>query len=205
MRKVILLFVFGLTVGVAQAGFAQDRDEQAKPATPAPQTLPTPTKAPTPMAVPPPAAQKDDREPIKAGPPRLLTNIQVEVTISDQIGTTAPNKKTVQLITSDNSVGRIRSRADAQSVRGGPQMVNLNIDALPRLVGDQIQLNLTIEYNPLKTSVEGSNEEKSVTPTQLNQQLSIAMTSGKWMTVSQAADPVTDRKIIVECKATILK
>jgi len=203
MRKVILLFVFGLIVGVAQSGFAQDRDEQAKPvvpqgATPTPQ--PTPAKAPTPMAVPPPAAP----EPPKSGPPKMI-NVQIEVTISDQIGSAAPNKKTVQLITSDSSVGRIRSRADAQSVRGGPQIVNLNIDAFPRVVGDQVQLNLTIEYNPLKTSVEGSNEEKAVTPTQLNQQLSIVMTSGKWMTVSQAADPVTDRKIIVECKATILK
>ena len=203
MRKVILLFVFGLIVGVAQAGFAQDRDEQAKPmaphgATPTPQ--PTPAKPPTPMAVPPPAPP----EPQKSAPAKMI-NVQVEVTISDQIGSAPPNKKTVQLITSDSSVGRIRSRADAQSPRGGPMIVNLNIDAFPRVVGDQVQLNLTIEYNPLKTSAEGSNEEKGITPTQLNQQLSIVMTSGKWMTVSQAADPVTDRKIIVECKATILK
>jgi hypothetical protein len=205
MRKMILLFVFGLIVGVAQAGFAQDLADQAPPravqAKPVAPQGSTPTPQPTPTAAP--AAPKE--EPRTLMTPAKMINVQVEVTITDQIGTGAPNKKTVQLITSDNSVGRIRSRADAVSNRGGPLMVNLNVDAFPRVVGEQIQLNLTIEYNPLKTAADGSSEEKSISPTQLNQQLSIVMNSGKWMTVSQAADPVTDRKIIVECKATILK
>ena len=206
MRNVMLLFVFGLTIGVAQTGFAQDRDEQAKPvapqgATPTPQ--PTPAKAPTPMAVPPPAAQKEEREPVKSAPPKMI-NVQVEITITDQIGTGAPTKKTVSLITSDGTIGRIRSRADTRAA-GMPVAVNLNIDAFPKVIGDQVVLSLTIEYNPLKTSEDGGPESGRVTPTQLNQQLSIVMTSGKSMVVSQAADPVTDRKIVAEAKATILK
>ena len=40
---------------------------------------------------------------------------------------------------------------------------------------------------------------------QLNERLSLVLESGKPMIVSQAADPVSDRKITVEVTATILR
>jgi hypothetical protein len=142
-------------------------------------------------------------------PPLRTVNIQVEITITDQLGTTPATKKTVSVITSDSSMGRIRTNANARpNERTGTVSVVLNVDARPRLVpnnNELIQLDLVIEYQPLKTVQEGSAETSQTSPTALNQSLTVNMTSGKPMVVSQAADPVTDRKIVVEAKATILK
>jgi hypothetical protein len=35
--------------------------------------------------------------------------------------------------------------------------------------------------------------------------MSVLLTNGKPLQISQAADPITDRKVLVEVKATILK
>lgn len=192
MRSVISsLFVLSLVAAAPFAVSAQDSNgqEPARPKAAQP-------KAPPPL--PPPA-------PI----PSRMTNIQVEITITDQLGNTPATKKTVLLIMSDNSVGRIRTNANARpSERTGVVPVVLNVDAHPVLMpgnNDQIQLDLTIEYQPLKTVQEGSAETSQTSPTALNQSLHVVMTNGKAMMVSQAADPVTDRKIVVEAKATILK
>jgi hypothetical protein len=41
--------------------------------------------------------------------------------------------------------------------------------------------------------------------TNLNEQITLILVPGKPMTISQAADPVSDRRITVELTATILK
>ncbi len=66
-----------------------------------------------------------------------------------------------------------------------------------------VQLELTIGYNPLGTQVLDS--AAGVRPTELNQSMTVVLQNGKPLVVSQAADPVSDRKIIVEVKATVLK
>lgn len=153
-----------------------------------------PAQAPTPKPAP---AEKI--EPSKA------INVQIEITLTDQLGDATPTKKIVSLITTDGTPGRIRSGADSMPEGVGRVVpVILNVDALPRLMpGDLIRLNLTIEYRPLKAEVD--RKADSTSPTALNQSLTVIMTSGKPMVVSQAADPVTDRKIVIEAKATILK
>src|SRR5829696_1826887 len=40
---------------------------------------------------------------------RTLTNVQVELTLTDQIGNNAPEKKTVSMIVASGSWGKIRS------------------------------------------------------------------------------------------------
>ena len=130
-----------------------------------------------------------------------MVNIQLEFTITDQMGTGVPDKKTVSMIAADGTWGRIRASATARP-RGIP--VSLNVDARPLLTAnDAIQMELTIEYRPLGTLTAG--EPTQVDPTNLNQSLSVILQSGKSMVLSQAADPVTDRKIVVEAKATVLK
>ncbi|MEO8682498.1 MAG: hypothetical protein ABI665_25850 [Vicinamibacterales bacterium] len=141
--------------------------------------------------------------------PAKMINLQVEITLTDQLGAAPPTKKIVSLITADGTAGRIRSGADSLPEGVGRRVdVVLNVDALPRLMaGDLIRLNLTIEYRPLKAMVDNKADSTrdSTSLTSLNQSLTVMMTSGKSMIVSQAADPVTDRKIVVEAKATILK
>jgi hypothetical protein len=128
---------------------------------------------------------------------RTLTNVQVELTLTDQIGNGAPEKKTVSMIVASGSWGKIRNTA----ARSGPVQIGLNVDARPLVSTDgPIQLELTIYYYPPQ-----GKPEAPVLPTELNQSLTVVLQSGKPMLISTAADPASDRKVTVEAKATILK
>jgi hypothetical protein len=133
---------------------------------------------------------------------RALTNVQVELTITDQAGTGTPEKKVVSMVVSSGSWGRIRS---AQMVRDGgrDQVVDLNVDARPFVsVEGPIQLELTVVFSPPGTQ---TGDVVRLRPTGVNQSLTVILQSGKPLVISQAADPIGDRKIIVEAKATVLK
>jgi hypothetical protein len=138
-------------------------------------------------------------------PSSLMTNVQVELTITDQTGTAAPDKKTVSMIVAHAAWGKIRTSAEAyqKSTQSKIVPVGLNVDARPFVQSGQIRLELTIVYSPMMLGT--SADSAQTRPTELNQSLTVALQSGKPMVVSQAADPVTDRKIGVEVKATILK
>jgi hypothetical protein len=128
---------------------------------------------------------------------RTLTNVQVELTLTDQIGTQAPEKKTVSMIVASGSWGKIRNTA----ARSGPVQIGLNVDARPFVSTDgPVQLELTLYYYPPQ-----GKPDAPVVPTELNQSMTIVLQSGKPLLISQSADPASDRKITVEVKATILK
>lgn len=57
-------------------------------------------------------------------------------------------------------------------------------------------------YNPLGAAAKDTAQAR---PTELNQSMTIILQEGKPMLVSQAADPIMDRKIVVEVVAAILK
>ena len=125
---------------------------------------------------------------------RTLTNVQVELTLTDQVASAAPQKKTVSMIVSSGNWGKIRNSAV-------PTRIGLNVDARPFVsVEGPVQLELTIYYYP----PQGDPKDPG-TPTELNQSLTVVLESGKPLVISQAADPVSDRKVIVEVKATVLK
>ena len=209
LRTLLLMTLFtGLTANLAAAQvpepsapvettltLAAAPDQQTPPPT-KPGSKPPATIAPPDQAPPPPPP----------GPPRKLRgrdlNLQIELTISDQLGTQAPEKKVVSMLIADGTFGRIRASADA--VRTGiTGMVGtgLNVDARPTVLeGDRVLLELTIEYSPLR---EGSQVTQR--PTVLNESLTVILQHGKPMLVSQAADPVTDRKISVEVRASVQK
>lgn len=162
----------------------------------------TPASGQTPAPVPQP--KQPGLPPPPPAPSRAI-NIQVEFTITDQVGTNPPLKKSVTLIASDGTFGRVRAAANARpSERTGNVGVELNVDARPTsLSGENIRLEFTIEYRPL-SSVTGGDPSQ-MTPTSLNQNMNVILQNGKPLVVSQAADPVSDRKIIVEARATVLK
>jgi hypothetical protein len=136
---------------------------------------------------------------------RTLTNVQIELTLTDQTGTGVPDKKTVSMIVSSGSWGRIRSAGNMPAVGEAPSMVDLNIDARPFVsVEGPVQLELTVIYAPAKTPAN-DKEPARAQPMRLNQSLTVILQSGKPLAISQAADPVSDRKVIVEVKATVLK
>lgn len=149
---------------------------------------------------PPANTRAEDRD----GPRfvRTLTNVQIEFNLADQLGTQAPEKKTVSMIVSSGNWGKIRSGADVVQIGEPPYRVVLNIDARPLVSADgQIQLELTLVYEPVKAEGEARRPRASG----INQSQTVILQSGKPLVVSQAADPVTDRKVLVEVKATVLK
>ena len=161
------------------------------------QTLTPPAGPPV---VNPPQGKPGDTKPSEQPNPRFvrsLTNVQVELTLTDQVGTGTPQKKTVSMIVSSGSLGKIRNTA----ARIGPTQIGLNVDARPFVSTEgPIQLELTLYYY----TPQGDSKDPG-TPTELNQSLTVVLQSGKPLVVSQAADPVSDRKVVVEVKATVLK
>ena len=136
---------------------------------------------------------------------RTLTNVQIELTLTDQLGANPAEKKTVSMIASSGSWGKVRSTGTIRPEGDSPYAVVLNVDARPYVsVDGPVQLELTFEYVPLKSTgdvKEGARQR----PSGINQSQTVILQSGKPLVVSQAADPISDRKVVVEVKATILK
>jgi hypothetical protein len=163
---------------------------QPQPPNPSPRTTgQAPTPAPDP--VPPQAPRK---------PRGKDVNVHVEITISDQTGSAAPDKKVVSLLAADQTMGRVRATARASRANVGFVGTGLNVDVRPLVLeGDRILLELTLEYMPLRESP--TTQE----PTNLNESITVILVSGKALMISQAADPISDRKMTVEVKATVLR
>jgi hypothetical protein len=194
-RSAVLIFVLAIAAPSAVAVQAQERTPQApKPAAPTPAPTPTPQAAP----VPPPPEQRRVRP-----PPRDL-NVHVELTISDQQGSAPPEKKVVSLLAADQTMGQVRANARANRPPVGFVGAGLNVDARPVVLeGDRIMLELKLEYMPCLPTKGPS--EPTQEPTNLNESISVILQNGKPLTISQAADPISDRRMIVEVKATIVR
>lgn len=137
---------------------------------------------------------------------RTLTNVQIELTLTDQIGAMPPEKKTVSMIVASGSWGKIRSAGNVRPVNQAPLIVDLNVDARPLVsIEGPIQLELTLVYSPPGSAPREKEDFTTGRPTGVNQSLTVILQSGKPLVISQAADPVSDRKIVVEVKATVLK
>lgn len=151
-------------------------------------------------------AQTKVEAPRPPGALRTRSNVKIDLTISDQTGSGPIEKKQVTLIATEETWGKIRTAAATKStdMAAGPVTpVRLNVDARPFLTASgAIQLELTIDYNPIGGFTK---ESAQLRPTEINQSMTVVLQSGKPVVVSQAADPVTDRKVIVEVVATILK
>lgn len=133
---------------------------------------------------------------------RTLTNVQIEFTLTDQTGTSAPEKKTVSMIVSSGNWGKVRSAGNVMAIGEPPYVVDLNVDARPFVSTDGlVQLEMTLVYEPPKGTTDGTRPGKQ----RITQSQTVVLTSGKPLVISQAADPTSDRKVVVEVKATVLK
>jgi len=163
------------------------------------QTLAVPPPAQAPRTPPPaaPAAPAPER-PRREG---QAVNIKVDLTLTDQRGGAQPIKRTVTLLAADGYTGSIRTQSQVTQVGGVP----LNVDASPTLLADgKIRLGINLQYDwPAPT--EGGTPRGTVISTSLHDQLMMILESGKSMVAAQSADPIGDRQVTVEVKATILK
>jgi len=148
-------------------------------------------------------------------------NIKIELTITDQRGGAAPAKKTVSVIVADRSSGLIRS----ESFSTGIGNVQLHVDAEPRIIGDgkiRLRFGLTYDSPPSGESPRAIEPPASDMPaaasaaakvaiptrapqTQIRENLALVLENGKSILATQSADPVSDRQVTVEVKATILR
>jgi hypothetical protein len=123
-------------------------------------------------------------------PAAQAANVRVEITIADQRSDAQTPPKTVTLLLEDRQSGRMRTgRANAM----------LNVDARPEITREgRIRVSLSLEYTP---------QDAPDRPTQppVIESVTALLEDGKTLLVSQSADPITERKVRVELKATIVR
>jgi hypothetical protein len=138
-------------------------------------------------------------------------NIKIDFTITDQRGGAPAIKRTMTLMVADFHTGSIRSQSAVFQVGDVP----LNIDASPTLLTDgKIRLGFNLQYDwpaPFETPAANPNQAPPALPrgtvikTQLHDSVTLMLESGKPMVAAQSADPIGDRQVTVEVKATVLR
>jgi hypothetical protein len=143
-------------------------------------------------------------------------NIKIEFTITDQRGGSAGIKRTLTVTVADGLNGQIRSQSEVAGV--GP--IPLNIDVRPDLLSDgKLRLGFNLQYDwpapvervdtqkpPIPAEVEMRAAPRgTVMKTTMHNSVALILESGKSMVASQSADPIGDRQVTVEVKATVLR
>lgn len=159
------------------------------PRTPPPVPAPRPVPpAPAPRPVPPPQAvtPRPAPAPLPAGEP---VNIRYEVVVFDKGG--QPARKVVTILAAVGEMSMVR--ADSH-----PDGRPLAVDVTPSSIRNgKIMTRFGISYTPPPTANE--------TRLEISQNTTLWMESGKPTVISEATDPISDRRVIVEVTATILK
>jgi hypothetical protein len=176
--------------------------EQAPPAPPTPPAAP-----PAPQAPRAPRAATTGEAPTLGVPipPRSrgqLVNLRLEFTVTDQIGSAPPVRKTITMNVADGESGRIRTNAEVFRKNTSPTIVPLSVDAYPEIEGSKIRLRASLEYQLLK---EAPEPDMPAGKTSITQSVTAILNDGVSAVLSQSADPLTDRKVTLEVKATIIK
>lgn len=183
---------------LAQPAAQPGQAPRARSAAPTPET-PRPRTAATTPDAPPPA-------PPVAGSRRAgqAVNVKIEFALTDQRGGGPAVKRTVSLVVADAHTGQIRSQSDVYGIAGG---VPLNVDTSPELLTDgKIRLGFSLQYDwAAPIDVKEGMPRGTVMKTAMHDSVSLILENGKSMVAAQSADPIGDRQVTVEVKATILR
>ena len=197
----------------AQASTGVATFDQAPPVPPTPPAPPAPAAAPAPQQPPAPRQPQAPRparattgeaptpEPARRSRGQLI-NLRLEFTVTDQIGSAPPVKKMITMNVADGESGRIRTNAEVFRKNSAPTVVPLSVDASPEIEGTRIRLRASLEYQLLKDAPE---PELPAGKTSITQSVTAILNDGITTILSQSADPLTDRKVTLEVKATIIK
>jgi len=163
--------------------------------TPAPAAKPAPAARPAPPAAPPPPPPLPPAPP---APPRegQPINIRVEITISESGGTLPPVKKTVTTVVGDGHSGSVRESAPFNT----PLNVDVHADIL---ANNKLRVGSTVEYWSNAQMQPGTDARPGRTDVRAS--VVSVLDSGKPLMISEATDPISDRRVTVEVTATILK
>lgn len=161
-----------------------------------------PAPRPAPM-VPPKPASPAPRPP---EPPPQLVNIRVDIVVNEEGGTAAPVRKTASVITADRRSAAVRSTGEAE--RGEPKSTDprfptprtatyMKADIEPYIERNGlIRTQVIMDYLSPTSQQEGRGTALRFEP---------LLESGKPLRVSESTDPTSNRKVIIEVTATILK
>ena len=188
---VIALALYVLAPAAGVSGYQTPTAPAVQPGAQKPKPAPTETPAP-------------DSQSALAPPSRTaaqLSNLRLELTVTDQRGAAPTSPKTVTMLVADRSNGRVRTSGSVR-VGGGYQPVTLNVDAQPEILKDgRIKVQVSLEYRA--QTAEGTQEDNQ--PSNLSESFNVILDDGKSMLVTQSADPASDRKVRVDMKATLVK
>jgi hypothetical protein len=146
-----------------------------------------------------------------------MTNVRLQLTITDQSGSGQPIKKMMTLVLAGQANGRVRSmgqvyrQASPDNPTRGFEGVTLNADAsIDRIEDDKVRASITVEYAPAPAAQASAESQGTAVNafgrgTPLNQSVQVVLADGKPLVIVQAADPITDRKVTLEAVATILR
>jgi hypothetical protein len=151
-----------------------------------------------------PAPQKAEAQPVSPQRVNQPINVKVEVTITDQRGTGAPVKKMITVVAGDGMNGRIRSSTDL----AGLPTLPLNVDVLPIiLTGGKIRVIVSLQYELPGPSDETQQPTtgRTLMKTTIQENLALILDDAKPIVAAQSADPISERQVTIELKATILK
>jgi hypothetical protein len=207
MRTRFVLFVASLLI--AGHAMAQTPPRPSQPAPVAqPAQAPQPAQNPAPANV---AAPAPPPPPAPPGPPRREgqpINVRVELTIVEEGPNAAPIRKSVIAVVGDGYNGYVRETGFGPSSATAPfpnRPVPLNLDAFPVILANgKIRLTCAIQYNAGTASGPSASSDAR-SGTDIKQNLVLILENGKALTISEATDPISDRKVTVEVKATILR
>jgi hypothetical protein len=197
------LWLAALTAGAALAHGQPANTPQPPNSSPQPQPQPpragsqrpSPLQQPaTPVPLPTPAAPRRQFQPV---------NTKVDLSITDQRAGSAPIKRTLSVVVADGMTGSVRSQSEVLAVGSVP----LNVDASPELLADgKIRLGLNVQYDwPAPIDNARDAPRGTVIKTALHDSLTLILENDKPMIAAQSADPIGDRQVTVEVKATILR
>jgi len=214
----------GSTAPMAQsgssAGFTFVEPGQQSSTTPMPKVARSsgnwdPQAPPVPPAPPaPPATEKSSGQAPKIQMPMIqmpkgqLVNVKVEFTITDQLGAKPPTRKTMTLTVADKENGRIRTNTEYPVSRGNSYQMSqapLSVDVFPTIDGGKIRLDFSLEYNLFAEKEANLPADAPGAKTNVSERLSAILDSGVPLIIAQSSDALTDRKLTIEVKATIVK
>jgi hypothetical protein len=122
----------------------------------------------------------------------------VDLAITEDGGGGPAVKKSVSAVAADGFNASVREVAMAQA----KDPVPLNLDAFPAILANgKVRLQCSIQY----LSVQSRDSADTRARTDIKQNFVLILDSGKTQVVTQATDPVTDRRVTVEVTATILR
>ena len=194
----ILTLTAAVTAGALAQAPAPARPAQT-PSTPRPSAA-----QPRPAGEEPQAERPAPARPVEpAGQP---VNIKLDITITDQVTSGEPSRKTVSMLIADRSAGSIRTGGIQMPTTSGPTALNINVDAVPTIQRDgSIRLQFGLEYQPRPGADPAQPTAAPSRMSQVNERLVVILQDGKPLVISQAADAGSDRKVVVELRASIMK